>query len=185
MAASDQNHDWYHLVSDYILTKNPTAVIKPRFNASTWESATTSADRQAYFNNTLAPLIDADSDLVIIQLVDNVNTDAKLATFGEDAKTLITNIRIKAPHTRVLWVAGWFVDDNKINLIKTACLDRGALFVDITAYKDDDQYKGKMGATRTGIDGTTWTVTNPGEALHPGDLGMQKIAEAVEEALNF
>ncbi|WP_139008628.1 SGNH/GDSL hydrolase family protein [Lactococcus lactis] len=185
MAASDQNHDWYHLVSDYILTKNHNAVIKPRFNASAWESATTSADRQAYFDNTLAPLIDADTDLVIIQLVDNVNTDAKLATFGEDAKTLITNIRTKAPHARVLWVAGWFVDDNKINLIKNACLDRGALFVDITAYKNDAQYKGTMGATRTGVDGTSWTVTNPGEALHPGDLGMQKIAEAVEETLNF
>ncbi|MDA3795860.1 SGNH/GDSL hydrolase family protein [Lactobacillus delbrueckii] len=185
MAASNQNHDWYHLVSDYILTKNPSAVIKPRFNASAWESATTSAERQAYFDNTLVPLIDADTDLVIIQLVDNVNTDAKLATFGEDAKTLITNIRTKAPHARVLWVAGWFADDNKINLIKTACLDRGALFVDITAYNHDVQYKGTMGATRTGIDGTTWTVTNPGEALHPGDLGMQKIAEAVEEALNF
>jgi len=185
MAASDQNHDWYHMVSDYILTKNHTAVIKPRFNASTWEATPTSAGRQAYFDNTLAPLIDADTDLVIIQLVDNVNTDAKLATLGEDAKTLITNIRTKAPHARVLWVAGWFVDDNKINLIKTACLARGALFVDITAYKDDAKYKGTMGATRTGIDGTTWTVTNPGEALHPGDLGMQKIAEVVEEALNF
>lgn len=185
MAASDQNHDWYHLVSDYILAKNPSAVIKPRFNASAWESATSSADRQAYFDKTLAPSIDTDTDLVIIQLVDNVNTDAKLATFGEDAKTLITNIRTRAPHARVLWVAGWFVDDNKINLIKTACLDRGALFVDITAYNHDAQYKGTMGARRTGIDGTTWTVTNPGEALHPNDLGMQKIAEAVEEALNF
>lgn len=185
MAASDQNHDWYHLISDYILTKNPTAVIKPRFNASSWESATTSVDRQTYFDKTLAPLIDADTDLAIIQLVDNVNTDEKLATFGEDAKTLITNIRTKAPHARVLWVAGWFVDDNKINLIKTACLDRGALFVDITAYKNDAQYKGTMGATRTGVDGTSWIVTNPGEALHPGDLGMKKIAETVEAALNF
>lgn len=185
MAASDQNHDWYHLVSDYIMAKNPSAVIKPRFNASAWESATTSEDRQVYFDKTLAPLIDADTDLVIIQLVDNVNTDAKLATFGEDAKTLITNIRTRAPHARVLWVAGWFADSNKINLIKTACLDRGALFVDITAYNHDEKYKSTMGARRTGIDGTTWTVTNPGEALHPGDLGMQKIAEAVEEALNF
>lgn len=185
MAASDQNHDWYHLVSDYILTKNPTAVIKPRFNASTWESATTSADRQAYFDNTLAPLIDADTDLVIIQLVDNVNTAAKLATFGDDAKTLITNIRTKAPHARVLWVAGWFVDDNKINLIKTACLDRGALFVDITAYKDDAKYKGTMGAIRTGVDGSTWTVTNPGEAMHPGDKGMRLIADAIIEKLGF
>lgn len=185
MAASDQNNDWYHLVSNYILAKNPAAMIKPRFNASTWEASTTSADRQSYFDNTLSPLIDADTDLVIVQLVDNINTAAKLATFGEDAKTLITNIRTKAPHARVLWVAGWFVDDNKISLIKAACLDRGALFVDITAYKDDAQYKGKMGATRTGIDGTTWTVTNPGEAMHPGDLGMQKIAETVEGALNF
>lgn len=185
MAASDQNHDWYHLVSQYILAKNSTAVIKPRSNISAWESATNSKDRQTYFDNTIAPLIDADTDLVILQLVDNVNTADKLATFGEDAKTLITNIRTKAPHTRVLWVAGWFVDDNKINLIKTACIDRGAIFVDITAYKDDSKYKGTIGAKRTGIDGTTWTVTNPGEALHPGDLGMQKIAETVEESLNF
>ena len=120
---------------------------------------------------------------MIVQLIDNVNTDEKLATFEKDAENLIRNIRTKAPHARVLWVAGWFVNDSKMQLFKQACDQAGATLVDITKYKDDTQYKSYIGAKRTGIDGTEMTVTEAGVAAHPGDLGMQMIRDEIVKTI--
>lgn len=183
MAASDKDHDYYALVSKWITDQNSSAEIQPRFTCAGWEGATTSAARQDFFDKTISPKISEDTDLVIVQLIDNVNTDEKLATFEKDAENLIRNIRTKAPHARVLWVAGWFVNDSKMQLVKQACDQAGATLVDITKYKDDTQYKSYIGAKRTGIDGTEMTVTEAGVAAHPGDLGMQMIRDEIVKTI--
>lgn len=185
LAASDPDHDYYSLVTKWIKGKNAKATFTDRFSSAGWESATNSADRQAFFDNTIKPKITSDTDLVIIQLVDNVNTAEKLATFEKDGETLVKNIHAIAQNARILWVAGWFVDDNKLNLVKQICQATGAEFVDITAYKDDKQYQSYIGAKRKGIDGTEMTVTEQGVALHPGDLGMQKISEKIIQTISM
>lgn len=184
LAASDPDHDYYSLVTKWIKSRNAKATFTDRFSSAGWEGATTSAARQDFFDKTISPKISEDTDLVIIQLVDNVNTDAKLATFEKDAETLIKNVRQKAPHARVLWVAGWFVNDSKMQLVKQACDQAGATLVDITKYKDDAKYKSYIGAKRTGIDGTEMTVTESGVAAHPGDLGMQMIRDEIVKTIS-
>lgn len=185
MAASDQYHDWYHYVTDYIKSQNSNAFINPRTNISDWESSTTSDQRQQVFEKEIKPALSSDTDLVIVQLVDNVNSADRKATFEKDTETLIKNIKSVSPRARVFWVAGWFVGDDLMNQIKQATLSTGAALVDITSYKDIQSNKGVMGAKRTGIDGSTWTITNPGEAMHPGDVGMKLIANAVINKLGF
>lgn len=54
MAASDEKHDWYHYVTDYIKSKNPNVKINDRTNMSIWESATSTADREKVFNIALS-----------------------------------------------------------------------------------------------------------------------------------
>lgn len=184
MAASDKDHDYYALVSKWIKDHNSSAEIQPRFTCAGWEGATTSTARQDFFDKAISPKISEDTDLVIIQLIDNVNTDAKLATFEKDAETLIKNVRQKAPHARVLWVAGWFVNESKMKLVKQACDQAGATLVDITKYKDDAKYKSYIGAKRIGIDGTEMTVTEAGVAAHPGDLGMQMIRDEIVKTIS-
>lgn len=183
LAASDPDHDYYSLVNKWIRSKNSSAKFTDRFSSAGWESATNSSDRQAFFDNTIKPVLTPETDLVIIQLIDNVNTPEKLATFEQDGETLVKNIRKVSQNARVLWVAGWFVDTNKINLVKQICDNTGATFVDITGYKDDKQYQSYIGAKRKGIDGTEITVKTQGEASHPGDLGMQKISEKIISAI--
>lgn len=183
MAASDQNHDWYHLVSQYLKTANPSVQINDRTNISDWESGTSTEARDQVFTSQIKPLLAVDTDLVIIQLVDNVNRDEKHATFANDAQKLLANIRSVSPKAQVLWVAGWFLSyDDLIPSIKTACDKYGAKFVDITPYRANHSH---VGATRTALDGHQWQIVSSGEAAHPDDTGMQLIANAVIDNLNF
>lgn len=182
MAASDQYHDWYSIVTNYIKSQNKTVDINPRRNDANWESSTTSAERQAVFDNNLKQFLDPDTDLVIVQLGDNINTPEKERTWGTDAETLIRNIRNQCPNARVFWIYGWFTTDEKMEKLKTAVNNAGATLVDIIPYQGNNS---QLGATRTGIDGSTWKITNPGEAMHPGDEGMKLIADKVISKLGF
>lgn len=183
MAASNPSSDYYSLVKNKLMAVNSNVVVKPRLGAGQWETETTSAGRQQVFDDIISPQLDADTNVVIIQLIDNVNSDDKKATFKADAETLIKNIKNKAPKARVFWIARWFADDSLLAELKEACQAAGATQIDITDIARMSDTKSYIGAKRTGTDGTTWTVTSSGEAAHPGDKGMQLIADRVSEAI--
>ncbi len=185
MAASDQYHDYYHYVVEYVKSKNTKVKVNPRTNMSVWESATNSNDRKTLFNEQIKPVLTANTDLVILQLVDNVNTPEKKATFAQDTKTLIKDIHAVSPKARIFWIAYWFGNDDLLGQIKDACNAENATLIDISSIVKMSDTKSYLGATRTGVNGETWTVTNPGEAMHPGDKGMRLIADAIIEKLGF
>lgn len=183
MAASDYQHGWADLVSQAVKSINPSFSYQS-INGGNWENATTSADRIAELNNTVKPNIDASVDLIIIQLSDNVNTDEKKATFADDAKAMITWFRQQAPKARIVWIASWF-NPPLIPAIAEACKERGALLCDIEQYARPQQYKSYIGAVWTDRQGVKHTIDNAGQAAHPGDLGMQMIANSVMNTLGI
>lgn len=187
MAASDPQKDWYQLVVDKFKTFNKDVTVTPRSADSDygWEQAETSQERNEIADKRILPNVSSDTGMVIYQLIDNINTPERVKTFEQDAESLIAKTKAIAPNATILWVAGWFVDDHKMGLVKQACDNQGAILVDITAFNSSPENKSKLGAIRKGLDGTTWTVTNPGEAIHPGDIGMKLIANAVLETLGL
>ena len=184
MAASDQYHDWYYLISQYLKQQNPAVEINDRLNVSTWEQAEMSADRQRIFDDTIKPQLSADTDLVILQLGDNVNTAARQATIEQDAKTLIQDIKQISPHAKIYWLASWFGNPELIAKFHDACLATGATHIDISDLNTKDN-QSSVGAMRTGLDGSTWQVVIPGEAVHPGDAGMKAIADRLIANFDF
>ena len=185
MCASDQYHDYYYLTSQYILQHNPQATIADRQNVALFEQTADSAARASFVDSTIVPLIATDTDLVIIQLIDNVNSDERLATFKTDSIAMIKKIRTKAPDAQILWVGGWFANADKMTMLQEICDATGAELVNIFDLRQNSANKGSLGLTRKGLDGTTWQVTNPGEASHPGDAGMKLIAERIEATLDY
>ena len=184
MAASDQYHDWYYLTSQYLKEQNPSVTINDRLNVSTWEQAESSADRQAVFDSTIKPQLSADTDLVIIQLGDNVNTDARKATIEEDSRTLINNIKQISPNAEIYWLASWFGNPDLIGKFHNACLAAGATHIDINDLNTKEN-QSSIGTPRTGLDGKSWRVAIPGEAVHPGDAGMKAIADRLIANFDF
>ena len=184
MCASDQYHDYYHIVREYLENLNSELVISDRSSLVSFESATTTAERNLWWESIKTDFSES-TDLVILQMIDNVNTAEKLATFEQDSIDLIFKIRQVSERARILWVAGWFVSESKMEMIRRVCEKTGTELVDITQFNSNQQFKGKIGMERTGIDGSTWIVDNTGEASHPGDLGMQKIAEKIIEKIGI
>ena len=109
---------------------------------------------------------------------------SKKATYANDTKELLKNILSVSPKVTIFWIVGWFASQDLIDIVKKACSDVGATEINIKDLNTVEN-QGKMGETITGIDGTTWQVTNPGAAAHPGNAGMKAIADRVIAHFDF
>lgn len=179
LAASNPNSDWFAHIKDYVTNVNPNATFN-RFGLGQWENATTTADRNAVFTNDLAPQLTPDTDLVIIQLGDNINTPEKNATFRNDASQLIKNIKLSSPNATIVWIGLWYQTfGNLIGDIKNATDANKAIFVNISAIPRMSGTTSYLGAIQTDADGNTRVIDNTGRSSHPGDRGHQLIADEV------
>ncbi|HCU43194.1 MAG TPA: hypothetical protein DIC48_07155 [Leuconostoc pseudomesenteroides] len=186
MAASDGNHDFYQLVKNYILSANPNAKVANRTSFAVWEMAESTANRDVLFNDRIKPLLASDTDMSIVQLGDNVNTDARHATFANDVDKLIKNIRSVSPKATIIWVGSWFISyPTLMQEIEVSVEKNGGLLADITKHRNDMSYQSYIGATRTGLDGVSFKVASRGEASHPGDTGHKYIAEEIIRNFDF
>lgn len=183
LAASDNTKDWFSLVCNYFKSKNANFTATRR-NFASWETTSDSADRRAILENSVSKLINGNEDLIIIQLGDNVSTPSQLSTFAEDYKYLIQWFRENCPNALVVCAGLWYHTEQKETIIKNVCSEMGILYADFTAYSNQQKYKSSIGNIQTIYDenGTivgTREISNSGSASHPGDLGMEAIANTI------
>lgn len=184
MAATSQDKDYYHLVTNYIKSKNPNAITTIG-KGPNWEGGTTSTERREMLNTLIRPMIDSDTDIVFIQFGDNVNTAAKRATFVEDGIELVNFIKSNSPKALIYWIGVWYGGKEVADYIKTICDRTNIKFIDITSLATESRFKAKIGQKVALPDGGTYIVDNAGVASHPGDEGMKKIAETIQQHLLF
>ena len=183
LASSDPDHDWYSYVKKYVTKVNSAATFN-RLNFSSWESATNTEQRDSIFNEKMKPALSANTDLVIIQLGDNVKYEEN-GTFLADAKKLIQNIKSVSPKAVVMWVAAWYSSANLLTDIQNACESEGAIYVPIHSIAQKGGHTSYVGATQTDADGNTRIIESEGQASHPGDSGHKLIGEAVIRSFDF
>ena len=92
------------------------------------ESITTS---NAWIEDILELELEADTDLVVVQLGDNVNTELKRTTFKSSCSTLIHAIRQIAPKARIAWVYGWYVNNEVRATIQEGIKIYGGTYIEI------------------------------------------------------
>lgn len=183
LAASDQQHDYYYLMSQYILGKNPKADIQ-RHETGAWEFSTNSSDRQKAFDDSFKPYLDTDTDLVIVQCMENVGSVAAKQTLTQDSTTLLQNIKKASPNAQIIWMYGWWGDYTVFDPAQNACNKVGAKginLIDIGTQKSMQSYAGQK---RTLKDGTVREIKDI-EASHPSDAGMQAIADRLITNFDF
>lgn len=184
MAATSQDKDYYHLLTNYIKSKNPNAITNIG-KGPNWEGGTSSAERRKMLNTLIRPMIDSDTDIVFIQFGDNVNTAEKRATFIEDGIELVNFIKSNSPKALIYWIGVWYGGKEVADFIKTICDRTNIKFIDITSLATESRFKAKIGQKVALPDGGTYIVDNAGVASHPGDEGMKKIAETIQQHLLF
>ena len=176
MAASAPDKDYFTLVKNYILSKNPSAVVE-RGNGADWESDPN--NRRGTFDSKMKQSLGPDTDIVILQFGDNLNTDEKRKNLETDIPNLVNWIRTASPKALIYWVGIYYASPDFVERIKRICKPLGVTFVDIYQYSKDAKYKSEMGKVLRLPDGSNYTITNAGVASHPGDLGHRAIADEI------
>lgn len=183
LAASDPQHDYYYLMSQYILGKNSKADIQ-RHGVGEWEAGTNSSDRQKAFDDIFKPYLDADTDLVIVQCMENVNSVASQQTLPQDSVTLLQNIKKCSPNAQIIWMYGWWGDHTVFDPAQNACDKVGAKGINLNDIGTQKSMQSYAGQKRTLKDGTVREIKDI-EASHPGDAGMKAIADRLIANFDF
>lgn len=176
MAASAPDKDYFTLVKNYILSKNPSAVVE-RGNGADWESDPN--NRRGTFDSKMKQSLGPDTDIVILQFGDNLNTDEKRKNLETDIPNLVNWIRAASPKALIYWVGIYYASPDFVERIKRICAPLGVTFIDIYQFSKDAKYKSEMGKVLRLPDGSNYTITNAGVASHPGDLGHKAIADEI------
>lgn len=172
MAATDEEHDYYHLVLNGLESKekNVTSYV---CNFATWE--TQSKDRDETFM-LIDSYLDDKIDLVTIQLGENASD---LTTFKEDYISLINYIKENAPKAQLIIVGDFWENGNRDSMKETVASECDVTYVSLAEIKNNTDYQCGIGAIVYDSEGNEHTVEHEGVAVHPSNKGMEYIANAI------
>lgn len=190
MCASAPDKDYYHYVTEYIRKFEPDCVFAKQYGSFFEHSESVEAFDAWFYNDdrstgkgAVENLTD-DLDLIFLQMGDNVNTDLKQKTFNEvTAELLIERIKERCPRARIIWIHGWYNYERTAEKIKELCQRWGIERVDMSGLRSKEN-EGHAQKTCIGADGSVCEVS-PRWVTHPGDLGMQKIADKIIRKLKL
>ncbi len=173
MAASDTDHDYYHLVLKYLKEHVDGKVVSDSFGFSFWE--TLSHDRNEMLPQ-LDPYLGEKVDLVTIQLGENA---MDLSTYESDYVDLIEYIQDKSPNAKIIVVGDFWFVDGRDALKESAVKKTGVEYASIEYIVGNGNYQCGLGRIVYDDEGNEHTVEHEGVAIHPSDEGMKVIADSI------
>ena len=163
--------DYVHLVTKGLAKKDGAAPATLVKNIATFE-------RQYATNDALAQLTDAvafNADLIVLCIgenVPNLATEAAKAQFKGSVVKMLNGVRADRKPVIVVRSCFW-ANAAKDDALKQACAEVGGVFVDISALCKDEKNFAR----------SERPFKNAGVGNHPGDQGMQAIADAIVGAV--
>lgn len=173
LAATVREKDYAHLILAQAQKGNPDCTLD-YFNFVLWETATTSAARSALLPEYLDEHLALNPDCIIIRLCENVQP-AGTPTLQQDYQTMLQYIKSKVPNAKIYCGGSFWVAPDKDNRIKAACDAEGVSF-SFQSQLDTPENRSAIGTQVYGDDGQWHTINHSGVANHPGDKGMEAIA---------
>lgn len=171
MAASSPEKDYVHLVTQ-ALTKSqgkpPKTLVR---NIATFERNYASYDLKKHLQDAVS----FQPDLVIVAIGENVpqlKAEEEKARFKASVDELLKLVQSKSQPTIIVRSSFWS-NPAKDSALKAACQQAGGTFVDIS----------KLGKAEANYARSERKFEHAGVAAHPGDRGMQAIANAIVKAL--
>lgn len=176
MAASRRSEDYVHKLETYLENRYGDVTLNT-INLASWEAQ--SHDR-AEFLSPLVPYLDANIDLITIQLGENAHD---LETFESDFEYLIRYLQSSCPNAKIIVVGDFWSYENRDSLKETAAQNCDVSYVSLANIKDNPSYQAGLGTTVYDSAGDEHIIGHEGVARHPNDSGMTYIAEAIEKVL--
>ena len=188
MCATDNKSDYAYHVSQRILERSSKCEFTKLF-ISPFEHTESKEAFDEWFYVTkderngmsASEYFREDLDLIILQIMDNVNTPEKKAVFKDNAPELLKRIKALSPKARILWVYGWFMKPDIVSVIEDACEKYGAETLDVSSAhtKEGEAPLKQVSISPEGEE----TIVKDTWITHPGNLGMKKIAELITDKL--
>lgn len=170
MAASAQDKDYVHILARAVATHTKTAPSVMVENVADFE--------RHYETYDLAKLkkdIDFKASIVIVAIGENVPAIA-----SEEAKTKFKASVLKllkalkgSNNPTIIVRSSFWQNKTKDEILQQACQEAGGVFVDISNLSKDESHFAR----------SERSYAHSGVAAHPGDKGMQAIADALLAAL--
>lgn len=176
MAASEPSRDYVHLAAETLNGLKGKTAVHPLYFYE-WETAEGNRGEKL---SLLDPYLDPRLQLVTVQLGENAED---LTTFEQDLEELIRYVRGKAPEARILVIGDFWSSGEREQMKREAAEKTDAEFVSLEEIRDNPEYQAGIGAVVYDPAGNPHTVKNENVAGHPGDRGMQYIADRLTEAL--
>jgi len=171
MAASALEKDYVHLLTRSVATLTGTTPVTMVENLADFERQYGTYD----LGPKLKTFIAFKADLVILAIGENVEsltTDASKAAFKASVLKLLRALKDVGNPT-ILVRSSFWPDPVKDGILKQVCAEVGGVFVDISALSKDESHYAR----------SERDYAHSGVAAHPGDKGMQAIADALLAAL--
>jgi hypothetical protein len=183
MAATAQSKDYVHILTTAInATTGGSLTVSPAGSGGAQNIASIAnifeRNFYTYTNSQIQTQIDYGADIVVLQFADNMgslDTDAAKAVFKSKLETMMNGLRASSnPHIFVTGKILW--PDPVTDAIKQqVCAEDPThrIFVDTNAFCTDPTNRGS----------SEGVFSDPGVASHPGDKGMQFIADTLYSAM--
>ena len=180
MASYSVNDDYYAYINSYLLEKNENYTAS-KISGVTVETATSTTTANNYVNNSIIPLMDSSTNLVIIQLGDNTaNNTTAVSLYKQNITYLIEKLREVNENVKILLVGCWYNASTMIPIMTETADENGITLVNISALNTSIN-QNHIGATYIDSQGKTQTITSEGVASHPSSTGMKAIANLIEQ----
>lgn len=170
MAASAREKDYVHILARSVSTITGTSPVMMIENIADFERQYTTYDLAR-----LNKVFEFKADTVIVAIGENVRgvrTEESKTKFREAVLRLLKALKGAGSPTIVVRSSFW-PDKAKDEVLEQACADAGGVFVDISGLSRDISNYAR----------SERSYAHGGVAAHPGDKGMQAIANALLEAM--
>ena len=171
MAASTEAKDYVHLVTKALSEKSGSSPEIMVRNIADFERAYAGYD----VAGKMKEAFDFGADLVILAIGENVRdlkSEEQKAQFKSGVGKILQGLKANKSPTILVRSCFW-ANQAKDEILQQACRDAGGIFVDI----------GSLGKDASNFGRSERSFKNSGVANHPGDKGMQVIADALVKAL--
>lgn len=138
MNATEKTKDYAAIIGETIQEKGTGNYSAVKISGTTFEDATTQQEVNAWIEDILTVDLDKNSELVLIQLGDNINTPEKRSNFENTCSTLLYEIRKYCSKARVAWVYGWYVNNQVRSIIQENCKLYGVDYIEINDLNTPD-----------------------------------------------
>ena len=171
MAASSEDKDYVHLVTSALAQHNASTPQIMVRNMADFERNYESYD----VDGQMKDLLTFDPYLIVLAIGENVpalGSDQAKAQFKAGVMNIL-RCALGKRHPLVVVRSCFWADPTKDEILKQACQEADAIFVDA----------GPLGREPGNAARSERSFTHDGVAAHPGDKGMQALADAIVQAV--